>query len=238
MNAVARSISDILNGQNQYVIPVFQRMYEWSEVRWESLWNDLLAIYNEPDYKFTHFIGPMVVIANASPGDVPQFSVIDGQQRLLTLSVLLAALRDRARALSLVDLANAIDTSTTLSFKNTKGKEIFKIHPRSRDRDVLNKIIHSHSDEINQELLLSKAYKYIITKLEELTPTQRDLFKTEAAPLDILEGIYNAITQRFKTVMITLDYGDNPSNIYESLNFKNASLFDSDLIKKGLWGFV
>ena len=160
MQAHQNSLSDVLAGQKQYVIPVFQRMYEWGKDRWESLWQDLLAVSEDSDKNTTHFIGPMVVIGIALPHDVPKYLVIDGQQRLMTLSVLLAAIRDCAKERKLQNIANAIDSSTYLSFLNTRGQTVFKITPRIRDRDTLYSIVDSRQQVIDKSLQLSQAYEY------------------------------------------------------------------------------
>jgi uncharacterized protein with ParB-like and HNH nuclease domain len=228
MQAYPNSLSDILAGQKQYVIPVFQRMYEWGRDRWESLWQDLLAISEDSDKNITHFIGPMVVIGIALPHDVPKFLVIDGQQRLMTLSVLLAAIRDCAKERGLPNLSNAIKNSTYLSFIDTKGNTVFKIAPRIRDRDTLYNIIEPRL-ALDRNLQLAQAYEFFRGELDQLTPKQQGLF-TEPNDV-ILDRLYQSTVHRLKVVLITLDYNDNPSNIYESLNFKHETLTDSALIR-------
>jgi uncharacterized protein with ParB-like and HNH nuclease domain len=171
----------------------------------------------------------MVVIANAVvPYDVPKFLVIDGQQRLMTLTVLLAAIRDRAKVLHYDDLDVSI-TNNSLTFLSTKGKHVSYIVPRLRDRDTLYGILEKRVTQIDTTLLLAKAYKYFYKEIEQLTPSQMDLFK-ETNDI-VLERIYKAVIQRLEVVLITLDNHDNPSNIYESLNFKHETLADADLIR-------
>jgi hypothetical protein len=229
MQAHPISVGDVLAGQKQYVVPVFQRSYEWGEDRWESLWQDLNAIAEESDLGFTHFIGPMVVISNAFPHDVPRFLVIDGQQRLMTLSVLIAAIRDRANNLHFINIAKAIDNSNALSFLNTKGDSIPKIVPRLRDRETLSNILNSKIHDSDSTFLLAQAYKYFYNQISDITPPQPSLFGEK--PDSILDRLYKAVLQRLQVVMITLGHGDNPSNIYESLNFKHETLTDADLIR-------
>ncbi len=229
MQANPNSLSEILAGQKQYVIPVFQRMYEWGKDRWESLWQDLLAVSEDSDKGVTHFIGPMVVIANAVPHDVPKYLVIDGQQRLMTLSVLLAAIRDCAKSRGLSNIANAIDKSTYLSFLDTKGQNVHKIMPRIRDRDALYQIIDSRLSAVDMSLQIAQAYQYFSKELEQLAPNQPGLFVE--SPEIVLDRLYQTAMHRLGVVLITLGHNDNPSNIYESLNFKHETLTDSALIR-------
>lgn len=228
MNAYPSSIAAVFEGQKQYVIPVFQRTYEWGEDRWESFWQDIFAISQENDANLTHFIGPMVTIANAVPIDIPKYLVIDGQQRLMTLTVILTALRDRANALGYGKFAKSINTNTLL-FSDTKGDDKPKIIPRIRDRDTMSNILINNLSQVDKNFLLAQAYYYFYEKIEELTPLQPELFD-ERSDI-VLEKLYNAIIQRLKVVMITIDNSDNPSNIYESLNFKSEKLSDADLIR-------
>lgn len=228
MDAHPSSISDVITGQKQYVIPVFQRTYEWEKEQWETFWHDLSAIAEEKGQDLTHFIGPMVVISHAFPHAVAKYLVIDGQQRLMTLSVMLAALRDRARDLKCVKIANAIDANT-LFFLSTSGESVQKIIPRIRDSDALSKILHSKPSEADQNLLITQAYNFFYSQFEQAMPAQPSLF--DESPQVFFDRFYNTITQRLRIVMISLDKGDDPSNIYESLNFKVATLKDADLIR-------
>lgn len=228
MDAHPMSIADVFSGQRQYVIPVFQRNYEWGPRNWETLWHDLVTVLEEEDSDFSHFIGPMVVISQASPIDVPKYLVIDGQQRLMTLTILFIALRDRAVALRYDRTAEAIE-SNAIFFVPIKGDRRGKIIPRIRDREALEGILH-RKKIIDPNHSISKAYHYFYDEIEQLTPLQPSLFDYRP-PQDTLEALYGAITQRLRAVVITVEKGDNPSNIYESLNFKQEKLKDSALIK-------
>lgn len=229
MDAKPISISEVIAGQKYYVIPVFQRYYEWPIERWKSLWQDLEPLIDEYDTNLSHFIGPMVIISKAVPYDVPRYLVIDGQQRLMTTFVLLAALRDRARALGYENIARAIDTND-LAFLNLHGERTHKIIPRMRDRDTLFNILRGKLTEVNRDSLLAQAYDYFYSEIERITPYQMNLFENLRTD-QIIDRLYNAITQRLRIVMITLGNDDNPSSIYESLNFKHETLADAALIR-------
>ncbi len=228
MDAHDNPMSAILSGEKQYIIPVFQRFYSWEKKQWETLWQDIIAITGKDDSPLTHFIGPFVVIAKATPYDITRFLVIDGQQRLITITVMLCALRDRAKALNLTALANAIETNS-LIFQDTSGEKQAKIIPRIRDRDTLLQIIHSKKEPLAVDSLLTKAYKYFSGQIENISQPQTGLWDPD--PVKQLENLYHAIIRRLLLVTITLDHNDNPSNIFESLNFKGEKLSDADLIR-------
>ena len=83
------------DGSKQNIIPLFQRPYSWEKKDWSAMWNDLMAQYAEP--RQVHFMGAIVTVPVKSvPVGVTKHLVIDGQQRLTTLSILLSAVRDKA----------------------------------------------------------------------------------------------------------------------------------------------
>ena len=93
MKADAKAVSEIIGGPNQYLVPFFQRFYSWKRKNWERLWNDLLFLMGEEKGR-QHFLGPLVITPfEPGPSEVHRFQLIDGQQRLTTISLLLAALR-------------------------------------------------------------------------------------------------------------------------------------------------
>lgn len=103
MKASETRLGKILEGANQFVVPLFQRPYTWDELRWKALWGDLVELCDdEPESLRTkpHFLGSIVTVPTRTvPEGVTKFLLIDGQQRLTTLQVLIAALRDLTRQL-------------------------------------------------------------------------------------------------------------------------------------------
>ena len=97
MKAINSPFTKIINGTTQFVVPVFQRDYRWSESQCEQLWTDILLIAQDTNTR-QHFLGSIVYV---STGDTSaaftRWLLIDGQQRVTTLTLLLAALRDHIR---------------------------------------------------------------------------------------------------------------------------------------------
>ncbi|HRF98277.1 MAG TPA: DUF262 domain-containing protein, partial [Aggregatilineales bacterium] len=97
MKADSISISKVFSGGGdvQYMLPHFQREYAWDKENWETLLADLWDVYEiyNPDNEPEHFMGALVVINDGTRnGTIPVFKLVDGQQRLTTISVLLSAL--------------------------------------------------------------------------------------------------------------------------------------------------
>ena len=94
MNSAVTPILTFLEGSKQFVIPIYQRTYEWKREQCSQFWDDILSIGGSPEPK-PHFFGSIVYMDPEEPqniGDLQEILVIDGQQRLTTLSLLIAAL--------------------------------------------------------------------------------------------------------------------------------------------------
>src|ERR1700680_534222 len=90
-------LGPLLDGPKQYVVPYFQRTYSWRRHQWNTLFDDILELY-ELGSSNSHFLGSMVLLAEHNTNNtVAPTLLIDGQQRLVTLSLFLAAIRDAAR---------------------------------------------------------------------------------------------------------------------------------------------
>lgn len=89
-------LGPLLEGDRQYVVPYFQRTYSWRRQQWSTLFEDILELY-ELGSPHSHFLGSMVLLGEHQDGGAPTTLVIDGQQRLVTLSLFLAAIRDATR---------------------------------------------------------------------------------------------------------------------------------------------
>ena len=96
MRATQTNLQQILEGTKQFVIPLFQRTYSWKRKNWKTLWDDLLVLYDSQD-KREHFLGAVVSMpVEMPPSGVNKFLPIDGQQRITTIFLILAAIRDLA----------------------------------------------------------------------------------------------------------------------------------------------
>jgi len=101
MKANETTLTGILHTNNQFMIPLFQRYYKWKKQNWDKLWEDLSDTFSVRTTKRKHFIGTIVCViaADPQPTTLVTFQVIDGQQRLMTLTILLAVVRDIASAI-------------------------------------------------------------------------------------------------------------------------------------------
>ncbi len=109
MDARAKTVREILHSGDQYLIPFFQRFYSWERKNWKRILDDLAALV-EVSRDAGHFLGPLVCTpTDHVPGEVTPYQLIDGQQRLTTLTLMLCALRELSREEGLNDLAEEIE---------------------------------------------------------------------------------------------------------------------------------
>lgn len=220
MDARARTVSEILHEPAQYMVPLFQRSYSWHKAHWQRLNDDVMALADEPTRQM-HFLGPLVcTVGKSVPGCLPVYQLIDGQQRLTTLTVALAAIRDVARDRGLTVLAEEI-TEDYLIHKRKQNLERFKVLPRLDDRDALRAIIEADSLAPLGQLRLVHAWRFFRRHI---------LHRARRNPQAELQNLFDTVTRRLSLVVITID-GENPYEIFESLNATGLPLAESDLIR-------
>ena len=217
MDARKGNIYEILNGNKQFLIPVYQRYYSWDVEQCKRLWNDIVEMQKKG--KVGHFVGSIVNIAEqAMPTGVQKYMIIDGQQRMTTLTLLLLALRNYA-------VQNPDDTTINarridnMLLKNEYelGDERYKLLLTETDRDILMCLVEDKPIAEGTRSRLLENYKYFSGKISD----------RELLPAEIYESI-----GKLQIVNITLDRAiDDAQAIFESLNSTGKELSESDLIR-------
>ena len=145
MQASETKLQEIIEGTKQYVIPLFQRSYSWEKSHWELLWEDIIELYYS-DNLYPHFMGSIVTMQTESlPEGVTKFLLIDGQQRLTTIFILLAVLRDKATSLDSLQLAAEINDRFLVN-AYSKESDYFKLNPTQVDRKSFYNIVKRESN--------------------------------------------------------------------------------------------
>lgn len=217
MDARKGNIYEILNENKQFLIPVYQRYYSWDIEQCKRLWNDIVEMQKKG--KVGHFVGSIVNIAEqAMPTGVQKYMIIDGQQRMTTLSLLLLALRDYA-------INNPEDTTINarridnMLLKNEyeSGDERYKLLLTETDRDILMRLVEEKPIPDDTRSKLLDNYKFFAGKIAD----------KELQPAEVYESI-----GKLQIVNITLDRSvDDAQAIFESLNSTGKELSESDLIR-------
>lgn len=221
MKATESPLVQMLKGPRQFLIPIYQRAYKWTEEQCAQLWEDVIRVAQDARYP-AHFIGSMVYIEHGlyQATTIPQLLVIDGQQRLTTVSLMIEAL---ARALE----SQEASSSTELTARKLRnyfllnpeevGDWRYKLQPSQGDVETFRAIIDGKALPENPARHMVDNFEYFQEQLEE----------TAIDP----EALYSGIS-KLLVVDVALDRDhDNPQLIFESLNSTGLDLSQSDLIR-------
>ncbi|MFA0335268.1 MULTISPECIES: DUF262 domain-containing protein [unclassified Vibrio] len=226
-----------------YSIPPFQRDYSWGEENWEELWFDILAMYSgEDDAETEHYMGYLVLQESANK---KSSAVIDGQQRITTISIIILSALNHLQSLIKKDL----DSENNLKRENVlRESYIGYIDPitlRSRSKLTLNK----HNDRFYQtyiavnseyiparnlkasEHLLRKAYHWYSNKIETRFGFTKESGQEVTAFIDSL------VDKLFFTVISVTDEL-NAFKVFETLNARGVKLSSTDLLKNYLFSVL
>jgi uncharacterized protein with ParB-like and HNH nuclease domain len=169
MQASETKLRQLIEGTKQYVVPLFQRPYSWSEKQWKTLWSDVVDQSRHDDGR-PHFFGSIVTTpAKSIPQGVGKWLLIDGQQRITTIQVFLAGIRDSAIRLGEGKLPERID-GQYLTNAYEEGDERMKILPTQDDRPAFRAIIWK--DEIPENRLRT-CYQFFLSRLARMTVVAR-----------------------------------------------------------------
>lgn len=232
MQAKETLFADLVQGRaQQFQVPLYQRTYSWTEKQLRQLWSDILeqAELVEPEgaaqAASTHFLGS-VVLAPSPRYEVtfPCHLVVDGQQRLTTLTLALAAIRDHV-ADSHPDEAERIAEEYLINKRKT-GTDHFRLLPTQADRPAFAAHIRGPLTQDGAVGGVAAAYAFFRRKLVEAddSATGQDVFRIE-----------QAITSRLTLVSVTAERGDNVHRIFESLNNTGLKLSQADLLRNHLF---
>ena len=221
MQAINNPLVALVNGTKQFIIPAFQRDYSWTAEQCQQLWDDIVRAGSSDS---DHFIGSVVYIAGNTAAVFSSWLVVDGQQRLTTLTLLLIALRDHIRETGWTGqepTAAQID-AYFLTNEHESGDRRYKVALRRHDDATLRALVDGKDPlEIeNRSELVVEAYRYFRKQLEV----------SEADPELVYRGI-----GRLKIVDVTLHRRiDDPQRVFESLNSTGVDLTQGDLIRNYL----
>lgn len=199
----------------RFVIPVYQRNYDWKTENCKQLYDDLIKIVKNG--RKSHFFGSLVSVYNPD-GNNEEFLVIDGQQRLTTVSLLFLAMYNL--------MNNGVVVAKSSNLKQRIYEEYLvdkwqpeetriKLKPVKNDQKAFGKLFDSE-DEYIRESNLTTNYNYFYDRIQKQEIT--------------IDQLFNAICC-LEIINITLNNDDNPQLIFESLNSTGLDLSEGDKIR-------
>ncbi len=218
MNAQDLPLTQLLDGAKQFIVPIFQRDYSWGTKHCQQLWNDILRVGGDPVAR-AHFLGSVVYIAaEGAHAAIPRWLVIDGQQRMTTVTLLLTALRDRLKVAPSDDeaLPSAEEVEDRfLRNRHGKGDRRSKLMLRRADNETLSALLAGQTFSDAAAETVRENYVFFQDRLAEADVAQ------------VYAGIAKLVI-----VDVSLTRGhDDPQMIFESLNSTGLDLTQADLIR-------
>lgn len=230
---------ELIGNGKAFRVPSYQRDYSWSEEQWEDLWNDLLELRDQPDDR--HYMGALVVEGKSDR----DFLIIDGQQRMATLSVLALAVIDRLNKMAdrgLEPEANR-DRANELRSRFIGEKDPASLVETSRLylNETDNAFYQDYLVQLRPPLnprglpksnrLLWECFRYLSERVNEVPHLQDD-----GAALARL--VSETVARQLLFILITVDDDLNAYTVFETLNARGLELTTTDLLKNYLFSRV
>ncbi|PPH24149.1 hypothetical protein C5C99_00420 [Rathayibacter sp. AY1C4] len=224
MDVQETRLQQVLEGAKQYRVPLYQRPYSWTAKQLDRLWSDVvdLAEQRVDTPGATHFTGSLVLSLGEIGPAGSQFLVVDGQQRLTTLSLFICALRDHYAETEPKYPEKVQRLEETYLFDRFKrGDDRLKVLPTQADRQAFRAIVDGNIDQSVASGVLD-AYRFFRTKLHGADDPD------DAYDMDRIESV---VLNGLVFVSITAHAHDNVYRIFESLNNTGLKLTQGDLLR-------
>ncbi len=241
MKPYTRSIIELFDGKKRFLIPLYQRQYAWKahpqlELLWEDIERSVARLMEDRRSLTPHFMGAIVIAQVKTFGkELQAFEIIDGQQRLTTFQLLLAALRDVAGAHGSSYEAELQKYLLNEGIMNDPLKERYKLWPSITDRRSFVKIIDPNvdthafgpppDDEADVVRRSVAAHEYFKEKIAAHVITDEGFDERR------FEILFEALKEGLAIVSIELEGGDDPQTIFETLNSRGVDLTPGDLMR-------
>ncbi len=219
MKATEAKLLAFIKKSPQFVIPIYQRTYSWTEKECRQLWDDILRTGSNDDIA-AHFVGSIVYIEKGlyHVSSQSPLLVIDGQQRLTTVILLLVA------------LANALgDTEPVDGFSQRKLRNYYLLNPEEKDEQHF-KLILSQTDKASLIAILNSSEQpkdYSIRVTENLKQFESLIEERKDDLATVCKGLAKLVVV---DIALSRDQ-DNPQLIFESMNSTGRELSQADLIR-------
>ena len=214
MKADETQLLKFMNGPKQFIIPIYQRTYSWTLKECKQLWEDITKAGNDNKIS-SHFLGSIVYVEKGlfQISTIPKLLLIDGQQRLTTISLLLSALSKVIK--------DPIGGMTSDKLKNyylinrEEEEKRYKLILTKSDKETIFKIIDNKEISDGDSQRIKENYEFFAEQISENNVEE------------VLKGLNKLII-----IDVSLDRErDNPQLIFESLNSTGLELTQADLIR-------
>jgi hypothetical protein len=213
LSATEDTVEQVLTRNYRYTVPNYQRQYSWGEEQWGALWADLNSIEDDA----THFLGSIVLIERSGGlNDLNKLEIVDGQQRITTISVILALMREKYREEGDPEQATDIEEQY-LKKRDLDRNEYQNLTLSTFDNPDFKKLIESKYNQM-EDAQLKEAAEFYANKINNL----------EIGELDTLR---KRLLASVTLVSIRCEGEQSAFRLFETLNDRGLELSSVDLMK-------
>jgi hypothetical protein len=239
MKPATNTLSEIFQPPIRLMVPLYQRPYVWKQDdHWQPLWEDVESVLarhlaGDGD-SIRHFLGAIVLDQQYTPpGEASRRLVIDGQQRLTTLQLLIAAAVRNAERDAVDQQARLLKKLIENDPDLATGDETFKVWPTNTDQVAFREVMGSGADATESRATsIYHAHSFFDQAI-------REWLDADAPSPENLEERHKALritlSSLLQVVSINLEPGDNPQVIFETLNARGTPLLAMDLVKNAVF---
>lgn len=230
-----RTIDQLLKGHT-FVIPRFQRPYSWEADHVNAFWNDVTDNLGE-----SYFIGSMVVYKSGRS----QLSVVDGQQRLTTITILLCAIREGFKLLDRADLADGLQAYIEQKNRDNQTEYVLKTEtsfPFLQEEVLKNSPADAPFEVGREEESIERAYTIFKSEIagslaEFISNKEQSDEDNQKDAISWLSRLRDAVFD-LNVILVTLDNEDDAYLIFETLNTRGKDLALADLLRNHFTKFL
>ena len=213
LSATEDTVEQVLTRNYRYTVPNYQRQYSWGEEQWGALWADLNSIEDDA----THFLGSIVLIERSGGlNDLNKLEIVDGQQRITTISVILALMREKYREEGDPEQATDIEEQY-LKKKDLDRNEYQNLKLSTFDNPDFKKLIESKYNQM-EDAQLKEAAEFYANKINNLE-------------IDELDTLRKRLLASVTLVSIRCEGEQSAFRLFETLNDRGLELSSVDLMK-------
>lgn len=232
------TIDDLLP-RKIYIIPRNQRRYVWNKTNWSELLNDILYREKKPDY--SHFIGSIVLKRDKKRNGIATFIVIDGQQRIMTISIILVSIMYLMKKYNAIDEFEGTKDFVITRDENNRKQIILDAENARSYENVIEKLLEATPENLKNESLsaflegtisendknIGNAFNFFISRIDEYANHVK-------SKLDFLRKAVRDI----EYINITATSEEDSYTIFEILNARGIDLEDHELLKNYIMRYI
>ncbi|GAA1434492.1 DUF262 domain-containing protein [Streptomyces thermospinosisporus] len=224
MRAQEITFLKLIQGDKQFQVPLYQRTYSWGREQLQRLWEDVGELVEQHlagETAAPHFLGSVVLApGQLQAGGVQRWLVVDGQQRLTTLMLAFAALRDHLKEMGDTRGVDRVHRQILVN-EFHEGADHYRLLPTQADREAFTACVQSRADAGGSDNI-GAAYRFFRGVLAEVHEAGDE--RWPAAVETVLKDLLSIVE-------ITAEPGDNVYRIFESINNTGVGLSQSDLLR-------